>query len=208
MRIIYASDNLIYSLKRLGSDTPIMFPVLVRLLYTCGLRLNEALCLRECDIDFVEGVLTINKANRNRQRLVPMNPSMTEILSAYCKRIGITQITEAFVFSNNGKAYSVSWPQRWFSVILNKAGIHYHRKTTHERAPCLHCLRHTFVFQSFKQSERNVNSLNEHVPILSTYLGHANIMETDRYLRFSYELYSKAHKSISDYTEGVFPEVW
>jgi integrase/recombinase XerD len=208
LRIIDASDNLIYSLKRSGSDTPIGFPVVVRLLYTCGLRLNEALNLRVSDIDFEVGTLIINKAKRNRQRYVPMKPSMTETLSAYCARIGIMQITEAFVFSNNGKAYSDSWAQRWFSVVLNKAGIHYYRKTTHERGPCLHCLRHTFVFHSFRQSKGMVDSLNELVPILSTYLGHANIMETDRYLRFSYELYSEAHKSISDYTEGIFPEVW
>ncbi|MEQ6390592.1 tyrosine-type recombinase/integrase [Bacillaceae bacterium S4-13-58] len=184
-----------------------MFPILVRLLYTCGLRLNEALSLRVSDIDFEEGALIINKSKRNRQRFVPMEPSMTEMLSAYCTRIGIIQKTETFVFSSNGKAYSDSWAQRWFSVILNKAEIHYYKKTMHERGPCLHCLRHTFVFHSFRQSERKIDSLNELVPVLSTYLGHANIMETDRYLRFSYELYSEAHKSISDYTEGIFPEV-
>lgn len=99
LRIIDASDNLIYSLKRLGSDTSIGFPVLVRLLYTCGLRLNEALNLRVSDIDFEEGALIINKAKRNRQRFVPMKPSMTEMLSAYSARIGIIQITEAFLFS-------------------------------------------------------------------------------------------------------------
>ncbi|MEX1031500.1 MAG: tyrosine-type recombinase/integrase [Paenibacillaceae bacterium] len=208
LRIINESDNLIYSLNHLGSDTPIGFPVLVRLLYTCGLRLNEALNIRVSDIDFEEGVLIINKAKRNRQRFVPMKPSMTETLSAYCARIGIMPTAEAFVFSNNGKAYSDSWAQRWFSAILNKAGTHYYRKTRHERGPCLHCLRHTFVFQSFRQSKKMVDSLNELVPILSTYLGHVNIMETDRYLRFSYELYTEAHKSICDYTEGIFPGVW
>jgi len=63
-RIIQTSDNLQTSLKRAGSNVPIVFPVFIRLLYSCGLRLNEALGIRICDIDFDEGVLTIHKAKR------------------------------------------------------------------------------------------------------------------------------------------------
>ena len=60
------------------------------------------------------------------------------------------------------------------------------------------------MFRSFQNSGDTFENV---VPFLSTYLGHGNIMETDRYLRFSYELYTEAHEKISEYTEGVFPEV-
>lgn len=60
------------------------------------------------------------------------------------------------------------------------------------------------MFRSFQNSGDTFENV---VPFLSTYLGHGNIMETDRYLRFSYELYTEAHEKISEYTEGVFPGV-
>ena len=61
-----------------------------------------------------------------------------------------------------------------------------------------------FTFRSFQASG---DTFENTVPFLSTYLGHENIMETDRYLRFTYELYSEAHEKISKYTEYLFPEV-
>lgn len=207
-KIIQASDNLQSALKRLGSNVPIVFPVLIRLLYSCGLRLNEALSIRICDIDFDEGVLTIYKAKFRKQRLVPMSPSMTEILYSYCIRLGIKQILESYVFIGPDKRpYSVSWCERWFSVVLDEAGVKYQKKNPSDRGPCLHCLRHVFVFRSFRQAESRGNSLTDSVPFLSTYLGHKDIMETDRYLKFSYELYPDAHDTISDFIEDVFPEV-
>lgn len=207
-RIITESDNILLDIRHSTSNTPIVFPVLVRLLYSSGLRLNEALSLRICDVNFDDGILTIYKAKRNRQRLIPLKASMLEVLIAYCNRMGIRQCSESFIFINRyHNSYSDSWAERWFKIILDRAGVTYHKKNRYERGPCLHCLRHTFVFQSFIQAETIGYSLDDSVPILSTYLGHENIMETDRYLKFSYELYPEAHDFISNYTKDVFPEV-
>ena len=85
--------------------------------------------------------------------------------------------------------------------------ITYKRTSRHARGLCLHCLRHTFTFRSFAKAEAEGHSLDDSVPFLSTYLGHENIFGTDKYLKFSYELYPDAHKKISNYTADVFPEV-
>jgi hypothetical protein len=45
----------------------------------------------------------------------------------------------------------------------------------------------------------------ETVPFLSTYLGHEGLMHTDKYLKARYELYTKSHTVIADYTRDVFP---
>ncbi|MHB1395146.1 MAG: tyrosine-type recombinase/integrase [Clostridia bacterium] len=207
-RIIQVSDNLRDVLRRPGSNMPVAFPVLIRLLYACGLRLGEALSLHVGDIDFHAGTLTVKKAKRKKQRLVPMQPSMTNLLYAYCSRLGIINTDESYIFAgSDGLPYSDSWAERWFLVVLQRVGITYHRKNRHDRGPCLHCMRHTFVFQSLTGSDTPEDSFSELVPILSTYLGHENILETDRYLRFSYELFGKAQDCISRYTEDIFPEV-
>jgi len=206
LRIINACDNL--SCGNFYSNTPVEFPMLVRMLYGCGLRLNEALSLQMKDIDLDGGTLTIRKAKRNRQRIVPMSKSLTEICRLYCQSMCIIPNGDSFVFANYyKKPYSISWAERWFKIILKQAMIIYERTESHERGPCLHCLRHTFVFRSFAKAEAEGYPLYDSVPFLSTYLGHENITETDKYLKFSYELYPDAHKQISQYTANVFPEV-
>jgi integrase/recombinase XerD len=206
IRIIDACDNL--SCGHSYSDTPVEFPVLVRMLYGCGLRLNEALSLQMKDIDLNGGTLTIRQAKRNRQRLVPMSKSLTEICRRYCQRMCLIPKGDSFVFPNYyKKPYSNSWAERWFRIILEQSAITYERTDSHERGPCPHCLRHTFVFRSFAKAEAEGYPLDNSVPFLSTYLGHENIIETDKYLKFSYELYPDAHKRISQYTANVFPEV-
>lgn len=206
IRIIDACDNL--SCGHSYSNTPVEFPVLVRMLYGCGLRLNEALSLQMKDIDLDGGTLTIRQAKRNRQRLVPMSKSLTEVCLRYCQRMCLISKGDSFVFPNYyKKPYSNSWAERWFRIILEQAEITYERADSHQRGPCPHCLRHTFVFRSFAKAEEEGYPLNNSVPFLSTYLGHENIIETDKYLKFSYELYPDAHKRISQYTANVFPEV-
>lgn len=204
-RIIQEADNLATALKRTGTDMPIVFPMLIRLLYTCGLRVSEALSLKMEDMDSNQSCLTIRKAKRKRQRLVPMKKSTSELLLRYCTRRGLLSQPEAYIFAcAAGNPPSEKWIQRWFAVILRNSGINQTRQSPGERGICPHCMRHTFTFRSFQASG---DMFENTVPFLSTYLGHENIMETDRYLRFSYELYSEAHEKISEYTEGLFPEV-
>lgn len=204
-RIIMEADNLADSLKRTGSDIPIVFPMLVRILYVCGLRVSEALSLKVGDVDFTQNCLNIQKAKRKRQRLVPIKESTADLLRKYLTRRGILTMTEAYVFAcENGNPPSQSRVQRWFAVTLKNSEIHQVRQHPGERGICPHCIRHTFAFRSFQNSGDTFENM---VPFLSIYLGHENIMETDRYLRFSYELYNDAHDKISEYTKGVFPEV-
>ncbi|MBU3161670.1 tyrosine-type recombinase/integrase [Clostridium frigoris] len=207
LRIIDACDNL--SCGNTCSNTPIEFPLLVRMLYGCGLRLNEALSLQMKDINLDDGILIIRQAKRNRQRLVPMSKSLTIICRKYCQRMLCLVHNEySFVFFNYyNNHYSISWAERWFRIILEQAAIVYERSDKHDRGPCLHCLRHTFTFSSFAKAEIDGCTLDDSVPFLSTYLGHENITETDKYLKFSYELYPYAHKRISQYTVNVFPDV-
>lgn len=205
-RIIMESDKLADSLKRAGTDMPIVFPMLIRILYVSGLRVSEALALQVKDVDFTQNCINIRKTKRKRQRLVPVKESTANLLYKYLIRRGMLSIPEAYIFAiEGGNPPSQSWIQRWFTIVLKKSGIKQIHQHPNERGICPHCIRHTFTFRSFQNFG---DTFENTVPFLSTYLGHANIMETDRYLRFSYELYSEAHEKISQYTENVFPEVF
>lgn len=204
-KIMTETDNIASSLKRTGTDMPIMFPMLIRILYSCGLRLSEAINLKTRDVDFNTGCLIIRKTKRKKQRIVPMKTSTIEVMKNFFMRLGLSDDVDVYIFAGaNGKPYSDSWVQRWFAIVIGRAGISFERTCLNERGICPHCIRHTFTFRSFQKSGK---PFEEMVPFLSTYLGHENIMETDYYLRFSYELYEDAHDIVTEYTTGIFPEV-
>lgn len=66
--------------------------MIIRLLYTCGLRVSEALFLRVVDIDFNLECLTIHQAKRRRQRIVPMKRSTSEKKEQYGQKFQLKNV--------------------------------------------------------------------------------------------------------------------
>ena len=206
-RIIAETDSLAVQPHNHGPQASAQMPVLVRLLYGCGLRLGEALTLRWNDVDFDAGMLLIRHSKNKKQRIVPISASLSGICKAY-RNSGLCGSSGTdFLFGNQkGFPYSQHRIRELFSTVLQKAGIKHVRSAKYERGACLHCLRHMFVLRSFAKAESEGRSFTDSVPYLSTYLGHDSIMETDKYLKFSYEMYPGAHEAISAYTNGIFPK--
>jgi integrase len=65
-------------------------------MFGCGLRTGETLSLRIKDVDFDIGVLTLRHAKGDKQRLVPMHNSLTNILRKYCMAMGMIGYPEAY----------------------------------------------------------------------------------------------------------------
>jgi len=207
-RIIAVVDNLSVPSYISGIQATSQAPFLIRLLFGCGLRLGEALSLCWRDVDTDAGTLLIKYAKNAKQRIVPMSDSMSELCTIY-QRSGLCGAGEAdYLFGNReGTPYCQTWFRLIFTSVLSLAGVEYVRSSKQERGPCLHCLRHLFVLRSFSKAESEGRPLDDSVPYLSTYLGHNSIMETDKYLKFSYEMYPDAHETISTYISGVFPKL-
>lgn len=64
-------------------------PIILRLLYGCGLRLGEAIMLKVSNIDLDKGVLLLQKTKSKEQRLVPVHPSLREILLRHSIAMGL-----------------------------------------------------------------------------------------------------------------------
>lgn len=208
-RIFHAADN--HQAHSHCLPTDIQFPVLLRVLYGCGLRLRETLTITWKEIDLNNGVIMIHKAKNQKQRVVPISNSLKNVLILYQRLILSNGSFHEYVFEshrNPGNPYDNSTFWNWFSKILCKANICYTRHSTHERGPCPHCLRHLFVIHSFLKSETEGRTLENTVPFLSAYLGHEGILETQKYLRASYILYTQSHQKVNEYIGDVFPEVY
>lgn len=207
-RIIAEADKISFKSKKYPYFS-VEFPVILRLLYSCGLRLEEVTHLKVSDVDFDNGILFIKKAKRGRQRYVPMHESMTEILYRYCIRLDIATHNEFYVFpgtdlANGLPSFNV---RNQFNKLKKSIGMEELDREPFERGACLHCFRHKFAFDSFKQAEKNGGDPLDHIPWLSIYLGHSSLDETQKYLKFSFDMYPEAMDLFEIYSETIFPEV-
>lgn len=196
--------------------TRVQFPMLLRILYGCGLRLGEALSLRLSDVDFKVGVLQIWYGKGKKDRLVPMDKTLTNILKMYCDTVLAGKSGDSYLFESDykdgkrnciGHARYSTWAQRNFQYVLNEAGIENPRHSAHERTICLHCLRHTFAVNSFRKQDLAGIDNYRHSPLLSVYLGHYELKESQKYLHMTDEIAGDIIAITSEYSCGLFPEV-
>ena len=207
-RILSAADNNLFAKKQQNPYMKTEFPMIFRLLYGCGLRIGETLALQMKDIDLEGGILTLLHAKNGKHRLVPMSRSLTAIMRRYCLAMGITGSPEAFLFPRKNPERPITIPSaRYrFNAVLKNLGIALPNRKRRERGPCQHCLRHVFVFKSFAQAQANGRSIDDSVPFLSIFLGHDSLRETEKYLKFSSELFPNALELFEQYAGAAFPE--
>lgn len=207
--IFASADNVVQKDSKADPYLVIEFPVIIRLLYSCGLRIGETVKIDMSDVDLENGILKMVNTKGDKHRLVPMTSSMTGILTSYCMAMGIHGTSTGWLFpaSINSGHISDKAIKRRFETILKDIGIHIENRKKFERGPCLHCLRHVFAFKSFAQSERQGRHLDDTIPFLSVYMGHEGIYETSKYLKFSNELFPDSIDSFGDFMSGLLPEV-
>ena len=164
----------------------IVMPELFRLLYGCGLRLNEAVGLRVKDVDLVQGVLRIKDGKFHKDRLVPPALPLVERLQRYAEKRGHRPDDAYFFPSSRGGRWSLS-PVYWmFRELLMRCGIPHGGRG---EGPRVHDLRHTFAVHTLLRWYREGADLQARLPVLAAYLGHSSIEGTQAYLHLTAELF-------------------
>lgn len=184
-------------------------PLLLRLLYCCGMRVGETVSIKVGDIDFERKLFILRVTKKYKQRFVPFDTDLSEILYLYCAAMGILNNSEAYLFPMDDIYNHISPDSvgNYFRIIRKKAGINVSQRNKNMRGACLHCFRHTFAVRSFDKNERRGVSPRESVPFLSTYLGHDSLYETEKYLKYSGDYFEDTLIKFESYTKDLFPEV-
>lgn len=183
--------------------------ILLRLLYCCGLRLGEALNLKVRDVDLSTGVLRILHTKLDKQRTVPIHDSMKFLLYEYICAMKLFGNGDTYIFSgmNPGAPLSQLTAERHFKSILKSLSIITGCEDIHKRGPCLHCLRHCFMLSSFRQLEKAGYAIDMASPYLSVYCGHESLLESEKYMKFSSEMFDDEMNRFADFITPLFPEV-
>lgn len=186
-----------------GSLRHIQAPVLYRLLYSCGLRATEAGSIKCGDVDLVNGVIAIYEAKFCKDRLVPLSASMTEMLKGYFFCYRKNSSPEDYLFPAK---YSEHLTRRniygWFRLILKKARIHHLGKGL---GPREHDIRHTFCVHALQAIQEMGIDFYAGLPLLSVYVGHKSIKETQHYLRLTAEFYPEILQMLIDSGCDIIP---
>jgi len=184
----------------------LVYPVLVRMLYSCGLRVTEALHIRYRDIDLTAGSLYIDNGKNWRSRVVPMSDSMTQVCAEYIeRRFGGVIGEDQFIFqAPDGNCYSRGSVRCTVKTIYRNAGI---PLLSNGQYPRVHDLRHGFCVRSMIKMQQAGMDLYCMLPLLSKFVGHKGLRETELYLRLPQMAFNEVALSIQDAMGGLFPEV-
>jgi integrase len=177
--------------------------LLLRLLYGAGLRLGEALRLRHGDVDLREGALTVRHGKRQKDRLVPLAPGLAERVAAYCRRFPGAAADPLFLSSPGRRALHHGTVQGFFPKLLRRAGLPPRRG---RQGPRLHDLRHSYAVHRLESWHRAGEDLEAKLPILSAYMGHANLRDTYYYLRITASFFPEITRRLEAFTGDVIPK--
>ncbi|MGH3365967.1 MAG: tyrosine-type recombinase/integrase, partial [Nocardioidaceae bacterium] len=145
-----------------------------------GMRLGEAIGLRRGDVDLDDAVITIRHAKFDRPRIVPLHPTTVSALGHYATqrdRLCPQRHADTFLVYSRGNPLSRSEADKTLRQITTTMGIR--TATVHPRA---HDLRHSLAVHTLIRWMRQGVSVDEHIAVLATYLGHVSPAGTYWYL--------------------------
>jgi site-specific recombinase XerD len=179
-------DEIITILKSINTDTVIGLRnvTLFSLMYALGLRLGEALSIRQKDIDLKKELLTIHGKGR-KNRIIPITKPIKKLLLDWLvarKALLNAEKEQALFLSKKGKPLSSRMAQQTFKEICS------HHKGLSLKKVTPHSLRHAFASHAV---DGNADLL-----VLKTVMGHASIKTTEIYIHPSIVTLRKA---ISDH---------
>lgn len=182
----------------------VTFRTFLLLLYGAGLRQGEARRLSVEDVDLRNAVLTVRDSKFYKSRLVPTGPDLTKAIGSYAaersKRPFPQGVNSTFLANRDGSPLAAATLKGAFKKVLHTAGVQ--QTDASRRAPCLHSFRHTFAVHRLIDWYRADANVQQLLPALSTYLGHANPAGTQIYLSMTPELLREASVRFERYTNA------
>lgn len=165
-----------------------IYPVIIRLLVSTGMRISEVLHLKPEDIDIEAGVVKVVNGKNGVSRYIPMSDSMIDFLAPYLSE----NIDKPWLFTSpvTGSFYSDATIRHTYKNICRIADIQRDDGTV----PNLHSLRHTFCTKSLNKLLESGMDIYTAVPILAAYVGHVNFRDTEAYIHFTESGYADFQK--------------
>jgi integrase len=184
---------------------PHTYATLFGLYVVTGLRASEALHLQHDDVDLGGGVLTIRESKFGKSRYVPLHLSTQRALRGYTTlrdRLLPNPVSPCFFLSDRGTRVTYYMLRSTFAKVCRQVGL---RSRGDSHGPRVHGFRHRLAIQTLLRWYRRGVDVERHLPQLATYLGHANITNTQWYLTATPQLLRYALNRVEESEERARP---
>lgn len=197
-----------YHPRKGSADTrrmSVMYPVLFRLIYCCGLRISEACGLSVSAMDLADGIVIIQNGKGNRERLVHLPEDLRQLCIRYfghlCNVLG-EKPAWFFPGTDKDKPISDTTVRQRFDACWNLTAY----TAQCSRKPTVHSLRHAYVIKRLDLWMEQGLDLDHMAPYLSRFLGHGSFNETLYYYHFVEEA-AQIIRQKDTTIDRVIPEV-
>ncbi len=192
---IYTPDQIHALLQTAGLLQPKLraatFHTLIGLMAATGIRTGEAVSLDIASLDQHSHTLTV-RGKYDKVRMLPLHPTVAAALTGYLQqrdRLLPAAACPALLISSRGTRLRAANVQRTFRGLVRQAGL---TAASSSCRPRPHDLRHTFAVSTMLDAYRSGADPAVVLPILSTWLGHAEPSATYWYLSGTAELLAAA----------------
>jgi integrase len=192
--------NLLAAARRLGPASGlrgVVYETLFGLIASTGLRIGEALSLRNMDVDLKGGMLTIHRTKFGKSRQVPPHPSTVDALRRYRWMRDLAEGPAAedgpFFVGTRGRRRGLPLGDRQVHRVFRdlRRQLGWGNRGAHH-APRIHDMRHSFVVRRIVKWQAQGVDIDQAMLSLSTYVGHTMVTNTYWYLSAVPELMALA----------------
>jgi integrase len=188
-----------------------IMPCLLRVLYSTGIRIGEALSMDNRDIDLHKKCLTLRATKNTKDRFIPFGDSLAAVFVDYLQHrdalpcMNTNDPQKPFFITLIGTRCKEGNVAHWFRKVLMKAKI---PLNSSGKGPRIHDIRHCFACHSFVQLANDGMDLYCSWPYLSTYLGHQSLRATEQYIRLCEQLYPEMLKGTDSLYVEIIPDFY
>ena len=151
----------------------ITIPVFFRLLYSSGIRTNEARLLRVSDVNLDNGILNIRQSKGHSQHFIVLHDTMLVLMCMYDDAMRMLYPEREFFFSSaRGSFYTQQW------VVVNFRQLWYKYNNAHAVA---YQLRHNYAIENINQWVGEGFDFFDKLLYLSRSMGHSDLESTKYY---------------------------
>jgi len=205
LRRIFSAADRLHPPKKQDALQAYVTPVLLRLLYCCGLRPQEGRLIKRCDMDLETGALRIPESKKHKDRIVMLSDGMLGLCRRYYNMIQpLTPGNEYFFPSGRHlPVHCSNWLIDAFWDCWELAGLGDHTGSR----PRPYDFRHTFATKRLYLWLKEGRDLESCLPYLSAYMGHAHLSQTAYYIHLVPEFFPQMAQMDLSRFAALLPEV-
>jgi integrase/recombinase XerC len=151
--------------------------IVIELLYGTGIRLSELINMSDGDVDLYANQIKVT-GKRNKQRIIPINKSLADLLSVYLKLKQNKFGGNELIMTDLGK--------KAYPMFIQRITEKYLVQNTNLKKTSPHVLRHTFATHLLNEGA-DLNAIKD-------LLGHSSLAATQVYTHNSIKKLKDIHK--------------